>query len=935
LFSTGAIRSGSTRSLLTLFSIGLLTVGCAQLASAQLVSFPGAIGFGDVATGGRGGSVYVVTNLNSSGTGSFEAAVSEPNRIVVFDVGGYINLDGEVAVANDVTIEGQTAPGQGIGLMDGEISFSSASNDIVNDIRVRQGNGSGTDSGKAGVEMDGGTNIILNHVSVQFGEFDSLDLTNSTDVTVQNSIISDAIGQQFGIHGQSDTGMTYAYNIFANDHNRNPDVENDGSAQVIDNIVYNVQAGMTSGNTGGTRMEDVVNNYFITGPSTTSNGDAGFYQVDSGDEMYASGNMEDDNKNGVLDGSSVSPGGATIESSPWFASTTTMPVFSAAGAFTYDTTYAGDSVSRDQLDSLDISQVESLGTTGGTSASGDHLYGSPGDSGLGNGGYGTITGGTAPTSSANDGIPDTWAETHGVLAWAAANSTTISNAGFATVTDPIGYDEVEDYANQLANQFPAITWTSASGNWSTTGNWSSSAAPGLFQQAFIRGNGITNGAVTITTSGNTAEYLSIGGNGPAAGEQLTITAGSLNIEDTILVGDQNNGSLNISGGTITASNVELGDTVYNATGTSSTTYTGTLNLTGGILALQQLVLGAGTPGAWNTGGAWNWSGGTLQATAALKVNVPATIGVGGAFVNTNGFAGTISSILSGIGGFTKNGAGTLIQSAANQYSGITTVNVGGVLDVTGSLLNNSSAFVDIAADSTGATKLIRSTPLNQSYDNFGSSITSDLFSTTNILSGYSKTNNPSVGKTISMSWSGRTASEQPDIISDIFTLTGMANSGTTGTGQTDPFALEMNFSTSEFAVTGPASETGAAAAGALELDWLDPNGGGSGISAWVNATIGDFGVGLSGDIFTDVQSSWTTFATLHGITDSNLGNYLGSWGVDTTDNQVWAVLNYNSTSFASNFGIASVPEPCSMAALVALLLVLALRRMRPRLATVR
>ncbi len=931
MFSKGAIRSRIKRSLSTVFCIGMLTVGCAQFASAQLVSFPGAVGFGDVATGGRGGSVYVVTNLNSSGTGSFEAAVSEPNRIVVFDVGGYINLDGEVAVANDVTIEGQTAPGQGIGLMDGEISFSSASNDIVNDIRVRQGNGSGTNSGKAGIEMDGGTDIILNHVSVQFGEFDSLDLTNSTNVTVQNSIISDAIGQQFGIHGQSDTGMTYAYNIFANDHNRNPDIENNGTAQVIDNVIYNVQAGITSGNTGGTREEDVVNNYFITGPSTTSNGDAGFYQVDSGDEMYASGNLEDSNKNGVLDGSSVSPGGATIEGSPWFASTTTMPLFSAAGAYTYDTTYAGDSVSRDQLDSLDISQVESLGTTGGQS-SGDHLYGSPGDTGLGNGGYGTITGGTAPTSSANDGIPDTWAETHGVLAWAAANSTNISNAAFATVTDPIGYDEVEDYANQLANQFPAITWTSPSGNWSTTGNWSSSAVPGLFQQAFIRGNGTTNGAVTITTSGNTAEYLSIGGNGPAAGEQLTITAGSLNIEDTILVGDQNNGSLNINGGTITASNVELGNTVYNTSGTQSVTNTGTLNLLGGTLELQQLVLGGGTPGAWNTGGAWNWSGGTLEAGGQLKVNVPATVGPGGALVDMNGFSGTISSILSGSGPLLVGGTGTLTLSAADLYGGGTEVNLGTVLDVTGSIINNGFGFVFIAADSTGATKLIRSTPLNQSYDNFGSSITSDLFSTANILSGYSKTNNPSAGKTITMSWSGRTASEQPDIISDIFTLSGMANSGTAGTGQTDPFALQMNFSTSEFALTGPASETGAAAAGALELDWLDPNGGGSGISAWVNATIGDFGVGLSGDIFTDVQSSWATFATLHGITDSNLGNYLGSWGVDTTNNQVWAVLNFNSSSFASFFGIASVPEPGSLGLICGAVAACLLRPLRRRMA---
>jgi autotransporter-associated beta strand protein len=648
---------------------------CATKSFGQLAAFPGAVGFGAYATGGRAGSVQVVSNLNSSGTGSFAAAVSVPNSIVVFTVGGYINLDGEIAVASNVTIEGQTAPGMGIGLMDGEISFSSASNDIVNDIRVRQGNGSGTNSGKAGIEMDGGTNIILNHVSVQFGEFDSLDLTNSTDVTVQNSIISDAIGQQFGIHGQSDTGMTYAYNVFANDHNRNPDVENDGSAQFIDNVVYNVQAGYTSGNTGGTREEDTVNNYFITGPSTTSNGDAAFYQVDSGDEMYASGNMEDDNKNGVLDGSGVTPGGATIESTPWFASTASIAKFSAAGAYAYDIAYAGDSLSRDQLDSLDISQVESLGTTGGTTANGDFLYTSPNQSGLSNSGYGMITGGTAPVSTANDGIPDTWSTAHGVTAWAAANNTTATNPAFAMALDPLGYSQVEDYANSLGDQFVSQTWTAASGNWTTAANWNS-AVPGNFQQAFINGSGTADGSVTVSTSGDVAESVSIGGNGLAAGELMTVTSGSLSVEDTIFVGAQNNGTLTITGGTVAAANVQLGNTVWNSNGTTSTTYTGTLNLDGGILQTSLLVEGGGIPGKWTSGAAFNWSGGTLEAIGTLSFSAPATIGSANAIVNMLGNTGTCSGVLSGSGALINVGSGTLLMTGTNTFTGNATLSAG-------------------------------------------------------------------------------------------------------------------------------------------------------------------------------------------------------------------------------------------------------------------
>src|SRR5580692_3369874 len=100
-------------------------------ALAQTPAFPGAQGFGAFATGGRGGAVYHVTSLGDSGTGSFRDAVSEPNRIIVFDVGGYIILGSAVSCANNLTIAGQTAPGGGIGIMGHEVSFSARTNEIV------------------------------------------------------------------------------------------------------------------------------------------------------------------------------------------------------------------------------------------------------------------------------------------------------------------------------------------------------------------------------------------------------------------------------------------------------------------------------------------------------------------------------------------------------------------------------------------------------------------------------------------------------------------------------------------------------------------------------------------------------------------------------------------------------------------------------------
>ena len=108
-------------------------------AATSLPSFPGAVGFGSSATGGRGGAVVRVTTLADAGPGSFRDAVSAPNRTVVFDVGGYIDLASAVLVASDITIAAQTAPGGGIGLSGRELSLSGASNVIVRGLRVRQG----------------------------------------------------------------------------------------------------------------------------------------------------------------------------------------------------------------------------------------------------------------------------------------------------------------------------------------------------------------------------------------------------------------------------------------------------------------------------------------------------------------------------------------------------------------------------------------------------------------------------------------------------------------------------------------------------------------------------------------------------------------------------------------------------------------------------
>jgi len=133
------------------------------------------------------------------------------------------------------------------------------------------------------------------------------------------------------------------------------------------------------------------------------------------------------------------------------------------------------------------------------------------------------------------------------------------------------------------------------------------------------------------------------------------------------------------------------------------------------------------------------------------------------------------------------------------------------------------------------------------------------------------------------------------LIADIMDLSGMVNSGA-ATGQSDPFAMQMSYDPSSLG-----NEAASAAAGGLQLAWLDPVA-----VAWNNATAGDFSPG--GSAMTNYQGSYASFATANSITDGNLSNFVGSWGVDIVTHTAWAVIDHNS-----QFSVESaVPEPGTM-----------------------
>ena len=378
-----------------------------------------------------------MTNLSDNGTGSFRTAVSGGNRTVVFSVGGYITLDSAVTVSSNITIAGQTAPGGGIGIMGAEVSFYGKNNIICRYVRFRQGTLG--DSGESAVNLGStgspdASNMIFDHCSFEFGQWDTVDAVDTSNVTVQNCIIADPINQQFGGHVEG-ANFTWYQDIWANAHNRQPLAKAD--TQYIQNVCYNYQAAYTTANTGGSFLHDLVNNYWITGPGTSNPGDL-FYQIDSNQSMYSAGNLLDSNKDGKLNGSTTAPQGVIVLSSPWASTTNALTTLSAANAYANDVAFSG-ALPTDQVDALVISQVTSLGASG----PGGGLYTSQSQTGLGNSGYGNISGDTAPTDTDGDGLPDYWED-------AVSGNATGENP---TTINSDGYSNLEEYLNAAGSSF--------------------------------------------------------------------------------------------------------------------------------------------------------------------------------------------------------------------------------------------------------------------------------------------------------------------------------------------------------------------------------------------------------------------------------------------------------------------------------------------------
>jgi hypothetical protein len=261
---------------------------------AHAVAFTGAQGWGANATGGT--TVYTVTNLNDSGTGSFRDAVSASGRYVKFSVSGTIVLKSECAISSNTTIDGTTAPSPGITVTAFTCSFSDQSNIIIRNMRFREGDTG--DEHKCSLQGDSCSNVIIDHCSIEWGRWDCLEITgSSSNVTVQNSIIGEGYDpQNFGFLIDQCNGISTHHNFFVDEQSRNPKEE--GNGQYICNVVYNWGSGggLIGAHSAAVWKSDIINNTFIYGPSSSANW---LSDCTATDTWYQTGNIKDTSKSGT------------------------------------------------------------------------------------------------------------------------------------------------------------------------------------------------------------------------------------------------------------------------------------------------------------------------------------------------------------------------------------------------------------------------------------------------------------------------------------------------------------------------------------------------------------------------------------------------------------------------------------------------------------
>jgi hypothetical protein len=456
-----------------MFSICLLTPSL----PAQTPAFPGAEGYAKYVTGGRGGRVIEVTTLdddvNNPPVGSLRAALADTSsqpRTIVFRVSGLIALKGRLDVGkNNITIAGQTAPGDGICLKNYPLKVY-GKNIIIRYLRSRPGDETHSNSPAIyGIDVENAQNVIIDHCSFSWSIEEAATFYDNKYTTVQWCIISESLKNSFnskGAHGYAGVWggqfASYHHNLIAHNDSRNPRFNgaraHDTNA-VVDyrnNVIYNWSNNSAYGGeieiANGVSQINMINNYYKYGPATTSKKNRIIQIYDSAfvtkpgivSRWYITGNYIDgdaavtaNNWNGGVQlydiryttamfksDTALSNSGITTES----AADALQSVLAGAGAFL------------PKRDSVDLRAVKDV--TNRTALVKSGIIDSQTDVG----GWQAYNSLPAPVDSDHDGIPDTWEVVHGLDPQNPADGALISDAS--------GYSNLELYLNDLVAHGP-------------------------------------------------------------------------------------------------------------------------------------------------------------------------------------------------------------------------------------------------------------------------------------------------------------------------------------------------------------------------------------------------------------------------------------------------------------------------------------------------
>lgn len=400
----------------------ICSLGQITQAKEDKVAFPGAEGFGKYTTGGRGGQILIVENLNDSGSGSLRAAIEEGYpRTILFNISGTIELKSKIKVEHgNLTIAGQSAPGDGICLKNYNFSIK-ANNVILRYLRFRMGDEKLQQDD--GLSVIGQKNVMIDHCSFSWGTDEVATAYDNENFTLQWCIISESLNRsvhQKGEHGYGSIwggkGASFHHNLLVHHKSRLPrfcgaryhNVPQDEIVDYRNNVIYNWRSNNSYGGEEGNH--NIVNNYYLPGPATSTSKKSrllnpyapyGRFYV-AGNILHGNEDVTKNNHKGVVADHPESYLVSTPISVVDIASETAEEAYEKVLAM------AGASIKRDIVDQRIISETKN----------GTAVYGVRGDGIIDSqnqvGGWPTLqTYGIKPDLD-KDGMPDKWEEARGL-----------------------------------------------------------------------------------------------------------------------------------------------------------------------------------------------------------------------------------------------------------------------------------------------------------------------------------------------------------------------------------------------------------------------------------------------------------------------------------------------------------------------------------------